>query len=720
MAEETPDNAGDVEAVNKRRVLILYGSETGNSLDSAVDLEDITERLHFKTDVLQMNDVGLRALTEYPLVIFVISTTGQGELPKNARIFWKRLLSRKLRPTIFNGVKFTTFGLGDSSYSKYNWAARKLHKRLEQLGAVEFYARGEADERHEDGIDGAFLPWSISLRSHLLSEFPLPEGLEPIPSDIQLPPKVLLELDSIMEKMGEDTKDKGEPILDSKAAWFSHVDAVDAAAHEQILREDRLSPTSQIPFARLSDRAAASIFRGIDYLDRLNTLKDDPVKYSLEESKSCVTQLPPEDLLPIPHSWTATVESNDRVTPENHWQDVRRIRMRVHEKFPGAGQSPESGSHKASNGKPLLGVSLYYDPGDAIKLYPKNFPEDVQALIDRMGWNDVADERFRHFTKRDDGIAIEHAPRDCHPLQNSTLRQLLTNNYDITAIPKRSFFSYVKFFTDDPMHKERLSEFADPRFTDEFYDYTTRPRRSILEILQEFSTVRIPYQYVASIFPIIRPREYSVASSAALPDDGENPNDVMVELLIAVVKYKTVLRKTRRGLCSRYIESLMPDSKIRIVHVEHSAGLQDKELVRRPFLGIGAGTGVAPLRAFFWDRSFTESHGPHVLIFGARNREADFFFKDEWESYDVKVLTAFSRDQREKVYVQDVIRREHRLVCALIQQHAIISVCGGAGKMPVAVREAILDAMVMGGLVKNEQEARNYIEYNNDYWEEVW
>jgi sulfite reductase alpha subunit-like flavoprotein len=59
-----------------------------------------------------------RALTEYPLVILVISTTGQGEIPKNAKVFWKRLLSKKLPPTVFKSVRFTTFGLGDSSYVK--------------------------------------------------------------------------------------------------------------------------------------------------------------------------------------------------------------------------------------------------------------------------------------------------------------------------------------------------------------------------------------------------------------------------------------------------------------------------------------------------------------------------------------------------------------------------------------------------------------------------
>lgn len=98
-----------------------------------------------------------------------MSTTGQGDFPLNARGFWKTLLLKRLPATFLNGVRYTQFGLGDSSYPKYfippsyylciiltiadrfNWAARKLRKRLSQLGATEIYACGEADEQHPEG-----------------------------------------------------------------------------------------------------------------------------------------------------------------------------------------------------------------------------------------------------------------------------------------------------------------------------------------------------------------------------------------------------------------------------------------------------------------------------------------------------------------------------------------------------------------------------------------
>jgi sulfite reductase alpha subunit-like flavoprotein len=72
-------------------------------------------------------------------------------MPQNASKFWKSLLRRKLPPSCLAKLGFTCFGLGDSSYPKYNWAARKLCKRLVQLGAHEYYTSGEGDERHDDG-----------------------------------------------------------------------------------------------------------------------------------------------------------------------------------------------------------------------------------------------------------------------------------------------------------------------------------------------------------------------------------------------------------------------------------------------------------------------------------------------------------------------------------------------------------------------------------------
>lgn len=80
-------------------------------------------------------------------------------MPANAKSFWRFLLRKKIPTDWLRGTCFTTFGCGDSTYAGFNWAVRKLHRRLLQVGAVEVAERGEGDEQHADGCVCAPGPW---------------------------------------------------------------------------------------------------------------------------------------------------------------------------------------------------------------------------------------------------------------------------------------------------------------------------------------------------------------------------------------------------------------------------------------------------------------------------------------------------------------------------------------------------------------------------------
>jgi sulfite reductase alpha subunit-like flavoprotein len=196
-------------------------------------------------------------------------------------------------------------------------------------------------------------------------------------------------------------------------------------------------------------------------------------------------------------------------------------------------------------------------PGDAWNIFPQNFPEDVQTVLDIMGWNEVADDPVGFKMLRGDPDMNRKFLREqLRPIRNSTLRQLLTYNLDITAIPRQYFFHKLTMYTEDETHNERLHEFASAKYVDEYYDFATRPRRSILEILKDFSgSLNVPFDHAINIFPIIRCRQYSVASGGIKRRVSqeikeayslEYPGDwIQVELLIAVVEYRTILRKVR-------------------------------------------------------------------------------------------------------------------------------------------------------------------------------
>lgn len=408
------------------------------------------------------------------------------------------------------------------------------------------------------------------------------------------------------------------------------------------------------------------------------------------------------------HDLEAVVESNIRVTPESHWQDVRHIIF-------------------------SSSTQRKYEAGDVLVIYPHNSKEHVQEVIDLMNWKEIADQKI-HFIQNDKDLAVQTVkPPSFQRSSKSvavTLRDLLLEHLDINSIPRRSFFSIIAHFTEDEFQKNRLEEFSNTEYLDELYDYTTRPRRSILEVLQEFDTVKIPWQWAAIVFPSLRGRQFSIASGGRLMDGPDSTT--RFELLVAIVKYRTVIRKIRRGICSRYLEGLCSGTQISITLQKGGLGITNTDITR-PFILVGPGTGIAPVRSLLWQKLAWSSQansstlGKCALFFGCRNKDADFFFNDEWDYLKnvmpLEIYPAFSRDQKHKQYVQDLIAQNSKTVYKIIcLEQGIIFVCGSSGKMPLAVRTAIKGAIVKESSM-SEADAESYMtmmERNNRYKQETW
>lgn len=427
-----------------------------------------------------------------------------------------------------------------------------------------------------------------------------------------------------------------------------------------------------------------------------------------------------QDLRPLPGTLTATLVENKRATPPSHWQDVRHLTLTV----------PET---------------IDYAPGDMIAITPKNFSDDVDILIALMGWESEADKPIRLVHN-----AALYTLEEAHspPIPNLetyprlTLRALLTDYLDIRAIPRRAFFSAIAHYTADEMHKERLLEFTNPEFVDEFWDYTTRPRRSIIEVLHEFDSVKIPWQQAATVFPILRARQFSLASGG---DRKRCPTTkaTRFELLVAIVKYRTVIRRIREGVCTKYLAALQTGSTLRIQLQKGGLNSSVAQLTG-PTVLVGPGTGVAPLRSMILEKAALVQRylaanpgsepdiGPTILVYGGRSRSADYFFEEDWrELRDViqlRVLTAFSRDQEHKVYVQNVMRENvGSLYEVLHERDGSVYVCGASGQMPRAVREALVEAFEHGAEDEEgrfeREEAEEYLlgmEKVGRYKQETW
>ncbi|KAI7571842.1 riboflavin synthase domain-like protein [Hortaea werneckii] len=647
--------------IKPRTALILYGSETGNAQDVADEIGDLTARLHFDTTVLDFDSVSLRDIVKPTVLIFAISTTGQGEFPQNARRFWRTLLSSGLKVGVLRKVKFASFGLGDSSYPRFNVAHRMLHGRLVHLGAQAFCDRGEGNEQHPEGHSATLRTWTVALKEKLLEVFPLEEGVLPIADDVFIEPKWKFQ-GALTTGNGNGDQSNGVSSLGTQSGP-SH------------LKE-------------LSNRTS-----------------------------------PSTDLLPVKTSYTAEILGNDRITAPDHFQDVRVLDLRL--------QQPYS-----------------YNPGAVAVVYPKNFPQDVQEFIDLMSWQDVADQPINLIRTAEDTPGTPPSPSPLRHLElssiNLTIRWLLENVLDIMSIPRRSFFASLAHFAgtateDEAYQKERLLELANPELIDELWDYTTRPKRTIVEVMMDFTTIKIPWQYVLNVLPMMKGRQFSIASGGKLKVDDEG--HTKVELLVAIADPPSPIIKWRRrhGVCTRYITTLEAGQRINIGLQQGYLDVKPSE-VETPVVMIGPGTGLAPMRAMTWQRlAWAQELGVRqdgrkleddILVFGCRSEEADFFFKHEWDQLArderLNVLAAFSRSKATpRKYVQDRIRDEGEAIHrALVENNGKVYVSGSSGSMPKGVREALVDVLVQYGREgMAREEAEGYLdsmEKAGRYKQETW
>ena len=157
--------------------------------------------------------------------------------------------------------------------------------------------------------------------------------------------------------------------------------------------------------------------------------------------------------------------------------------------------------------------------------------------------------------------ALAHE-RAAHSL---TLRRLLTAHLDPFSVPRRSFFELISHFSPpEHMEHEKLVEYLQPgEGPDDMYEYAQRVRRTMAEVLYEFKSVQVPVAYVMELFPTLRERQYSIASAPSVRGllccaSDDQLYGHRVQLVVALVKYKTRLQQPREGVCSAWIRRLLP------------------------------------------------------------------------------------------------------------------------------------------------------------------
>nr|WP_181442386.1 bifunctional nitrate reductase/sulfite reductase flavoprotein subunit alpha [Streptomyces tateyamensis] len=203
----------------------------------------------------------------------------------------------------------------------------------------------------------------------------------------------------------------------------------------------------------------------------------------------------------------------------------------------------------------------------------------------------------------------------------------------------------------------------------------------------------------------LQPRLYSISSSP-LAHPGE------VRLTVSVVRYRSERDRARAGVCSGYLADAADDGPVP-VFVQRSAHFHPPADPAAAMVMVGPGTGIAPFIGFLADRQARGHTGANWLFFGEQRSATDFYYREELAEFQQAGLLdrldlAFSRDQRNKVYVQDRMREQGARLWRWLQDGAHFYVCGDAGRMARDVDHALREIAVTHGRL-TEEEAAAYL-----------
>jgi sulfite reductase alpha subunit-like flavoprotein len=269
------------------------------------------------------------------------------------------------------------------------------------------------------------------------------------------------------------------------------------------------------------------------------------------------------------------------------------------------------------------------------------------------------------------------------------LGEALRRHLDITRITP----GLLRFVAERTGDARELKKLLRPDNKDELAKWGWG--RQAVDVITEYAVKAGPREW-AQTLGRLQPRLYSISSSPLT-----DPH--LVSLTVSVVRYENLHGRPRQGVCSPFLADAAADTPVP-VHVQRSPHFRPPADSATPMVMVGPGTGVAPFVGFLEQRRALGHRGPNWLFFGEQHRATDFYYEEELTGFLAdgtlaRLDTAFSRDQRAKVYVQDRMREHGPLLWSWLQDGAHFYVCGDASRMAKDVDQALRDiAALHGGL----------------------
>jgi len=389
------------------------------------------------------------------------------------------------------------------------------------------------------------------------------------------------------------------------------------------------------------------------------------------------------------------------------------------------------------------GSNISYTTGDHIAVWPTNAGKEVDRFLQVNGL----------FDKRNTVIAVKGVdPTAKVPFPSPTTYDAVARYHmEICAPVSRQFVATLAQFAPTDDIKAEMTKLGGDK--DYFHSKVSNLNVNIAQLLEILgngqSWSKIPFSLWIEGLHKIQPRYYSISSSSL-----KQKNKISVTAVVESIE-KPGAPHIVKGVTTNYLLALKqkqhgdpnpdphglnyaingPRNKYDGVHVPVHVRHSNFKLPSdpsKPIIMVGPGTGVAPFRAFVQERAEQakkgENVGKTVLFFGCRKRDEDFLYKDEWEEYkqalgdNFEIHTAFSREGKNKVYVQHKLKEAAAEVNKLLEQKAYFYVCGDAANMAREVNTLLgqIIAEQRGIPEKKAEDIVKAMRSSNQYQEDVW
>jgi sulfite reductase (NADPH) flavoprotein alpha-component len=332
-------------------------------------------------------------------------------------------------------------------------------------------------------------------------------------------------------------------------------------------------------------------------------------------------------------------------------------------------------------------ATVRYQPGDAVAVFFNNSPDLVSELLQL---SNLSGEKKIILSKSE-----------------LTLSYALTKKLELTLLHPTVIKAWAVISNSGELKtlckdNNKLRAFAN--------------KNQFIDLLQAYPA-KVDANTLSNLLLPLKPRLYSIASSQSVYEDE-------IHITVTTLEYKTFGRNHLGG-ASGYLTQRINEGDLLDIYIAENSGFR-LPADDMPVIMIGAGTGIAPFRAFLQERESRGSTGENWLIFGNRNFHRDFLYQSEWLNYRKDGLlqrasVAFSRDDEERVYVQNRLHQESEDVYAWLQKGAYIYVCGGI-EMEKSVMASLVDiAKSHGGMSDdNAEEFINTLHSQGRYLRDVY